>query len=733
MATKGIKIPVSLDTKAMRSSVKALQTSSNAAINNIKNNLKSLKRAQDDLMRSGSGFGKGSPLSPVKSAAIAGGVAGIASAITSQLLPALKNLAMFAIRAATAQEDLTLKFKPLLGSLSNARARMAELNKFAATTPFKLEEVANASRILETLTGGALSTGKALRMVGDSAAVAGGGLENLAMWVGRAYSGLQSNRPIGEAMMRMQELGIVSGVTRNEIERLQKQGKGKEAWIVLQKELQKTEGAMKDLSSTTTGLKSTLDDNITQAFAQGVTPALESFKVAMKSAIDMIQRWIKSGDLIDVGEFLGNIASVAIFVGQTFFNMATFVARNIKNFLIDPIVIWMEAMTDASIVAKKMLTLDFSGAWSHATASVKELGSSVKEIFTDTGVGFQNWVDDSARATDDLASSMLNVAVTAERMRRELANPPKEVKRITNISSSAKVAKKDSKLKESEDDLRAIIMIRNEILISQGETELARIRLQNEIEVDEARIKFEKILAEKEKFGVTEQEIERAQKAELAKIKQRETDFIKKQKEKETALSVARDKEQQRATRKKFKDNMLIAESSANAIFDTFRALGAKNKALAISEAIVNTALAVTKTFAQFGYPLGIAPALAQGAAGALQVATISKQNFQSGGFPTGRNAQITVNENGQESILNANATSRLGRRGIDALNNGANPSQIFGGGQGGSTQNVEVYFSPVQTFNGGSSGDIIGALEDQREEFADFITESIQKGVLNV
>ena len=129
-------------------------------------------------------------------------------------------------------------------------ARMQELSKFAQTTPFQLSEVANASRVLQTLGGSALATGDSLRMVGDASAVSGESFENLAIHVGRAYSGLKSNRPIGESMSRLQELGLVTGETRSEIEKLQKQSKGKDAWAVLQTELGKTKGGMKELSGT---------------------------------------------------------------------------------------------------------------------------------------------------------------------------------------------------------------------------------------------------------------------------------------------------------------------------------------------------------------------------------------------------------------------------------------------------------------------------------------------------
>ena len=113
-------------------------------------------------------------------------------------------------------------------------------------------------------------------------------------------------------------------------------------------------------------------------------------------------------------------------------------------------------------------------------------------------------------------------------------------------------------------------------------------------------------------------------------------------------------------------------------------------------------------------------------------MAEIQRQNYQSGGLPKGRNANITVNENGQESVLNNNATTRIGSRNIEALNRGASLGSMAGNGSQ-QTQNVEIYYSPTQTFTGGNSEDVVSALVNEREAFADFFEESIRKGVLNV
>lgn len=50
---------------------------------------------------------------------------------------------------------------------------MKELYKFTASSPFDLSDVAEANRILEALTKGALSGARGMKLIGDSAAATG--------------------------------------------------------------------------------------------------------------------------------------------------------------------------------------------------------------------------------------------------------------------------------------------------------------------------------------------------------------------------------------------------------------------------------------------------------------------------------------------------------------------------------------------------------------------------------
>jgi len=134
-------------------------------------------------------------------------------------------------------EKYNLQFRILLGSADLASKRMEELAKFGAETPFEVDGIAKASKILQTFGGTALATGEGLRMVGDSAAMAGVPIEELSIWIGRAYDGLKNGQPIGEASARLQEMALISGETRVQIEALSKEGRNKDAWDVLQKSL----------------------------------------------------------------------------------------------------------------------------------------------------------------------------------------------------------------------------------------------------------------------------------------------------------------------------------------------------------------------------------------------------------------------------------------------------------------------------------------------------------------
>lgn len=195
-------------------------------------------------------------------------------------------LAFKSISSAADMEILRTAFVPLLGGVEEARKRMQELSEFAASTPFEMPEIAKASQVLQTLTRGALATGKGLTLVGDLASATNQPFSEIAVTVGRLYDGLQSGRPVGEAAARLQELGAISGDVRGRLESLQKEGaKGQEVWEIAAGALERFSGSMELQSQTWNGKISTFKDNIGLAMAAFGEPILDQIKPYLDSVI----------------------------------------------------------------------------------------------------------------------------------------------------------------------------------------------------------------------------------------------------------------------------------------------------------------------------------------------------------------------------------------------------------------------------------------------------------------
>lgn len=242
-----------------------------------------------------------------------GMVAGAAAGLLLTTRKLVGEWSQLGLRGAATLERMTLQFRPLLGSMSLARQRVKELFDFTAKTPFQLGESAAANKMLESLTRGALSTKEGMMLVGDAAAVAGAGFEETARYIGRLYDGLQSGRPVGEAAMRLQELGLITGQTRNAIESMQAaNASGAEIWRVVEKELSRNKGAMDDLSASLEGLESTAADVRQQMEAGFGKGFMEGEKAGIKATTAAMER------MTPVAEYFGEVFGVISNSGKKF-------------------------------------------------------------------------------------------------------------------------------------------------------------------------------------------------------------------------------------------------------------------------------------------------------------------------------------------------------------------------------------------------------------------------------
>lgn len=232
------------------------------ASQSVRSSLEDIGRKVEETRRTSAAFATGLQ-------SLGGVATGVGLGLTAAITLPLMGLGTGVMRASAEIETLQGAFVPLLGSMSAAKAKIQELQVFANTTPFEMPEVAQASRVLQVLTNGALAGGDALRMIGDVASSVNQPFADVAMWVGRLYSGLQAGAPVGEATMRLIEMGAITNETKLKIEAMQKAGlKGNEVWALASKDFKAFAGGMAVQAETLAGKWSTLQDSARTALAK---------------------------------------------------------------------------------------------------------------------------------------------------------------------------------------------------------------------------------------------------------------------------------------------------------------------------------------------------------------------------------------------------------------------------------------------------------------------------------
>lgn len=178
--------------------------------------------------------------------------------------------------------------------VERAKGRIAELSKFAETTPFELPEIVQAEKLLMTFGLTAekapekvgMSLAKLRNVVGDAASMTQGTFNEVAMWVGRFATG-----SVGEAIMRLTELGITSraelaeigvGFTKSgELADRSAAGIDKATQALLGLMENKFSGGMIEQSKTFDGMMSTLKDTLAGLKRAVAEPFFDVFKESL--------------------------------------------------------------------------------------------------------------------------------------------------------------------------------------------------------------------------------------------------------------------------------------------------------------------------------------------------------------------------------------------------------------------------------------------------------------------
>lgn len=206
-------------------------------------------------------------------------------------------------------ETYEVQFEALLKSATKAKDRMEEIKAIDLEVPFDITSIANASRVLTVFTDDAFAGADALRVMADAAAVTPNEIEDVAFWFGRAYSMIQAGRPFGEAAMRLQEMGLLSGQARNEIEKfsgVRTPYAIAKSMEILLGEFKKFDGAAAKRAKTWAGLMSIFTSETKQDFKAIGDSIMPVAKVYLQEIIDKLKEMRSSGRLADIGRRLAD-------------------------------------------------------------------------------------------------------------------------------------------------------------------------------------------------------------------------------------------------------------------------------------------------------------------------------------------------------------------------------------------------------------------------------------------
>lgn len=200
----------------------------------------------------------------------------------------LKDSVMWGIRLTASMENLNVQFTTMLGSGDKAKALMADLNNFAAVTPFETEELAEASKMLLAFGVSQEQIIPTLTRVGDIAAALGIPLTELSEIYGKArvqgrLFAEDVNQLTGRGIPVTREFAKQFGVAESEVRKLVESGKIgfaqlEKAFVDLTAEGSQFGGGMAALSETLEGKWSSLVDEVKMmavALGDSVMPAMK--------------------------------------------------------------------------------------------------------------------------------------------------------------------------------------------------------------------------------------------------------------------------------------------------------------------------------------------------------------------------------------------------------------------------------------------------------------------------
>jgi tape measure domain-containing protein len=242
------------------------------------------------------GFGTSVQMSQTKMAALAGAVGGVASAVGMSFMQMGKSATQFAFNTVASFEQTRIGFEGILQSGEAAQSFLADLQQFAAKTPFEFTELATASKQLLAVGYAAGDVLPMMSKLGDTAANLGLGSDALQMVI-RAFGQIKG---AGKAMTQdlyqisnalpgfnpFKAMGDSMGKTQAETRKMVEQGliPSDKAIAGILEGMAKMPGAagamgrqVNTINGQLSNLKDTIQINLIKAF-QNTTPAVNALK-----------------------------------------------------------------------------------------------------------------------------------------------------------------------------------------------------------------------------------------------------------------------------------------------------------------------------------------------------------------------------------------------------------------------------------------------------------------------
>jgi len=612
-------------------------------------------------------------------------VGNLAAGVVQNFTSALGQFGTSIIDNTIKLEQLTTQFTVLTGSAEVANDTLKDLQQFAATTPFQLENLATAGAQLIGFGVSADELIPRLQRIGDVAASVNKPIGDIALIFGQVQA---AGKLTGERLLQLEERAVpvsealakALNVPRESVRRLVSEGKVD--FETFQKAFdslsdaggQAFEGMIRQ-SKTLGGLISTLKDNFSLLGTDIGAVLLPALKEASAQLISFIQ---------SNKELIVSIATSAIN------GMAQAISLAINAFNIFRAVITaVDVVIKSAFVAfeaTKVAVLALAQGVVDATIALRELaGSDPSPTLQRISENLKMMKDQSKITTDDMVKDIKTVMAARDAEGKALQGLASEVRAFGSVVRSEEEKTTDKILTEQEKrdaaelaqmekdfererlKIQTIQEIRDELKANE---DVAKIEAQiSVLEEDEANLERIRELELKKVEIVRQAEIEKANaiKNETDKIRALE---IANQKARIDALKVNTEsagkiRKRDFNNQKKLQEGSLVATQGFISAGLTLAKQGsAEQKALRIAEATINAYAAGARAYVDYPYPANIAVMAATIAQGLATVAKISSAgSFQNGGIVPGSSFSgdnLTANVNSGELILNRNQQQRL-------------------------------------------------------------------------